>query len=175
MSLERESAVVSWHDNLIYALHIRAPDADARDWRSELILDIDHIVEWICAPEGKAQFRVAPATLVFHDVTDLVVRLDMSGAVPLALNEWSIAAIGSSPAPHPGQAPALPYYRWRIALNLPSNGEIAFGASGYTQTLRAEPVLTDNQRLPATERPGLLRINPSSGYVPPLPHSPQPR
>ena len=159
MSGEPESNVVSWHDNLVYALHIRAPDAEARDWRSELILDLDHIVEWICAPNSKAQFRVAPATLVFHDVTDLAVRLDMSGTVPLALNEWSIAAIDSSPAPHPGQAPALPYYRWRIALNVPSNGEIAFGASGYTQTLRAEPVLTDQQRLPAAKRAGLLRID----------------
>ena len=158
-----ESDGISWHDNLIYALHIRAPDPDAGDWRSELLLDIDHIVEWICAPNGKAKFRVAPATLVFHDVTDLRIQLDMSGAVPLALNELSIDAVEKSPARHPGQASALPYHRWRIGLNLPRNGEITFGASGYTQTLRAEPALLEEQRLPAGTRAGLLRPDAMSG------------
>ncbi len=44
------------------------------------------------------------------------------------------------------------YYRWRIALNWPKGAEIGFGASGFTQKLRAEPVLLDAQRLSAAER-----------------------
>lgn len=45
--------------------------------------------------------------------------------------------------------PERDYYRWRIELNLPQGGEIAFGARGFTQVLRAEPVLPDEQWLPA--------------------------
>jgi hypothetical protein len=150
----------SWHDNLIYAIEIRAPDPENGDWRSDLVLDIDHIVEWICDADGRVKFRVAPATLVFHDVTDLKIQLDMGAAsfgmadaTPLALNELSIDVISKTRAPHPGQMPSLPYHQWRIALNLPRNGELSFGASGYTQTLRAEPLLLDEQRLAPRDRP----------------------
>jgi hypothetical protein len=159
---------VSWHDNLIYALQIRAPDPENGDWRSDLVLDIDHIVEWVCGADGKVKFRVAPATLVFHDVTDLRIHLDMGAAsfgmadvTPLALNELSIDGISKTRAPHPGQMPSLPYHQWRIALNLPRNGELTFGASGYTQTLRAEPLLLDEQRLSPRDRPSLGPMDPA--------------
>src|SRR5882672_8829568 len=83
-----------WHDDLIYALHLRAPDPAHSDWRSELVLDIDHVVEWVCGADGRMRFRVAPASLVFHDVTDLRIALDFAGGVPRrSLNELSIAAI----------------------------------------------------------------------------------
>ena len=45
-----------------------------------------------------------------------------------------------------------PYWRWRIALNWPEGGAITFGASGFTQTLRAAPVVLDQQQLPPAER-----------------------
>ena len=153
---------VSWHDNLIYAMHLRAPDPKNDDWRSELVLDIDHIVEWICAADGKAQFRVAPATLVFHDVTELRVHFDLAGTQAQTLNELSIDEVSKATAPHPGLAPSLPYYKWRIALNWPKSGELTFGASGYTQTLRAGPRLLDEQRLPVRDRPHLLRTDEKS-------------
>jgi hypothetical protein len=73
----------SWHDNLVHALLFHVGDASTGDWRSELVLDIDHIVEWICGTEGDARFRVAPATLTFHDVTDLRVNFDFGGSGPL--------------------------------------------------------------------------------------------
>jgi len=45
-----------------------------------------------------------------------------------------------------------PYYSWRIRLNWPDSSEIAFGAVGFTQTLRAEPVLSERQHLSLKER-----------------------
>jgi hypothetical protein len=45
-----------------------------------------------------------------------------------------------------------PYYRWRIGMNWPDASEITFGAVGFTQTLRAEPVLTEKQCLSLKER-----------------------
>jgi hypothetical protein len=50
-----------------------------------------------------------------------------------------------------------PYYRWTLRLNWPMPGEVAFGAVGFTQTLRAEPVLTDRQCLSFGERNRLTR------------------
>jgi hypothetical protein len=145
----------SWHDNLVDALLFNVGDASTGDWRSELVLDIDHIVEWIYGTDGGARFRVAPATLTFHDVTDLRVSLDFGGSGHRqALNEPSIAAISQESDPTPSTA--QPYGRWRIEFNLPRGGEIVSGASSYTQILRAEPVLLDEQRLPACGRPPLF-------------------
>lgn len=45
-----------------------------------------------------------------------------------------------------------PYYAWKIRLNSPDSGEISFGALGFTQTLRSEPVLTEEQHLSLKER-----------------------
>ncbi|MDA1325887.1 MAG: hypothetical protein O3C34_14215 [Proteobacteria bacterium] len=147
---------ISFHDNLIYGLHLATPDPDASLWRSDLVLDIDHIVDWICGTDGGAQFRVAPATLIFHDVTDLKMSIDFDGSDHRqTLNELSIADITTQPASASG---AGDYFHWRIALNLPQGGEIAFGASGYTLTLRANPVLLDEQRLPPANRPHLMRL-----------------
>jgi hypothetical protein len=36
----------SWHDNLIYGFHLRCADPERCIWRSDLVLDIDHIPEW---------------------------------------------------------------------------------------------------------------------------------
>ena len=145
----------SWHDYLVDALLFNVGDVARSDWRSELVLNIDHIVEWICGTDGGVRFRVAPATLTFYDVTDLRVSLDFGRSCHCqALDELSIAAIPQEPVPTPSVA--QPYGRWRIELNLPRGGEITFGASGYTQTLRAKPVLLDERRLPARGRSPLL-------------------
>ena len=45
-----------------------------------------------------------------------------------------------------------PYWRWRIAFNWPQGGEIAFGAGGFTQRLRAAAVLIDDQHLSPADR-----------------------
>ena len=144
---------MSWHDNLVYGLRLNVGDSFKSEWHSELVLDIDHIVEWICGTDDGARFRVAPASLTFHDVTDLRIAVDFGDSgCQTAINELSIAAITRERVPDQKIRLDRPYYRWRIALNLPQGGEIAFGASGFTQDLRAEPVLVDEQRLPANAR-----------------------
>ncbi len=145
---------LSWHDNIVYGLRIDVGDPTRNDWHSDLVLDIDHIVEWVCGTDGGVRFRVAPATLAFHNVTDLRLAVDFgdSGGQVFSMNELSIDAITRQRVEDQKVCLDRPYYRWRIALNLPSGGEIAFCASGFTQTLRAEPVLLAEQRLAAAER-----------------------
>ena len=63
-----------WHDNALHAFRIE----EGADGMGELVLDIDHIVEWLPPRPGTTthRFRVAPAELRFHEASDLVVTLD---------------------------------------------------------------------------------------------------
>ena len=146
-------ATLSWHDNALYGLRLDVGDPARGDWRSELVLDIDHIVEWLCGVDRQIRFRVVPATLTFHDVTDLQIAIDCgdSGG-QVSLSPLSIDRIDRERLREQKICFDRPYYRWRIALNAPQGGAIIFGASGFTQTLRAEPVLLDQQQLPPADR-----------------------
>ena len=146
-------ARLSWHDDTLYGLRIAVGDVAQGDWRSELVLDLDHIVEWVCGAAGGVRFRVAPATLVFHDATDLEIALDWGDSGHrTALSEPQIDRITRAPVKDQQICLDRPYYRWQIAFNWPHGGHIACGASGFTQTLRAAPTLLDEQRLPPAAR-----------------------
>jgi hypothetical protein len=144
---EADFDALSWHDNEIYGFELRVGDPERDDWTSDLVLDIDYIAEWVRNGD-EFQFRVAPATLVFHGVTDLRIAID-SGTEnsQTALVLPSIAAIERQPIADQKVFLDRPYYRWCIRLNGIPDGEIAFGAVGFTQTLRREPVLCAEQRL----------------------------
>ena len=62
---------LSWHDNSVHAFRV----IEGKNGVGELVLDIDHIVEWI-ESEKRYDFRVAPAELRFRDVADLRMTLD---------------------------------------------------------------------------------------------------
>ena len=146
---------VSWHDCHVWGVSIGAGDPDTGDWTSDLALDLDFIVEWICGVEKAFQFRVAPATLTFHGVTDLGISVGWGDpGLQTAIHPISIDRIAREPVAEQKVFLDRPYYRWRIALNWPAGGEIVFGAVGFTQRLRAEPVLSARQHLSRHERPG---------------------
>jgi hypothetical protein len=144
---------LSWHDCHIWAVELRAGDPDHGDWTSDLALDIDFIVEWQCGVGGGGQFRVAPAALVFHGVTDPKIDIDWGrSGFQVALHPVSIGTVEREEIQNQKVYLDRPYYRWRIRLNWPNESEIVFGAVGFTQTLRAEPVLTAKQCLSLSER-----------------------
>lgn len=147
---------LSWHDDTLYGLKLEIGEPARDDWRSDLVLDIDHIVEWLCAADaadGGVRFRVAPATLTFHDVTDLQVAVDCgdSGG-QVALHALSIDAVTRDRIRDQKVCFDRPYYRWRIVFNWPKGAEIRFAASGFTQVLRAEPLVQDQQQLSPRSR-----------------------
>jgi hypothetical protein len=148
---------LSWHDCHLWAIAFDVGEPDEDDWTSDLVLDIDFIVEWLCPSSDKFAFRVAPARLAFQGVTD-----------PRFAIEW--ARTGFQGALHPVSIDSItrervqdqkvyldrPYYSWRIALNWPA-GEITFGAVSFTQTLLTEPVVVERQHLSRTERRRLTK------------------
>ena len=144
---------LSWHDCHVWRIELDGGDPDARDWTSDLVLDVDFISEWLCAEDGGGRFRVAPATLAFHGVTDLRIDIDWgSSGSQRGLHEVSIDRIERAPILDQKVHLDRPYYRWTIRLNWPASGEIAFGAVGFTLTLRAEPVVIGEQFLSRRER-----------------------
>lgn len=147
---------LSWHDCHIWGVDFRVGQPDENDWTSDLVLDIDFIVAWMCGVSGGAQFRVAPATLTFHGVTDPRISIDWGrSGFQVALYGVSIDRIERERVRDQKVYLDRPYHSWRILLNGPKEGEIAFGAVGFTQTLLAEPILTDQQHLSLRERTSL--------------------
>ena len=151
---ETEFESISWHDNIVYGFCFDVVDGFRDDWHADLVLDLDHIVEWLCDEARGTRFRVAPATLRFHNVTDLRIAIDWGDSgFRTMLNEISIDGIWRRQIESQAICLDRPHYRWRIELNSPRPGAIAFGASGFTQRLRAEPVVLDEQSFPRGARP----------------------
>ncbi|MEM7223660.1 MAG: hypothetical protein AAF495_11810 [Pseudomonadota bacterium] len=144
-----------WHDNALYGVRFVIGDPARDDWRSDLELDIDHILEWLKAENGRMRFRVVPASLTFHDVCDPNLSLDWGDSgLQTALNPASIDRIERAQQDPAAQKICLdrPYCRWQVQFNWPRAGAIAFGASGFSLRLRAEARLSDEQSLPPGER-----------------------
>lgn len=144
----------SWHDCHLWGLTLGIGDPERDDWTSDLVLDIDYIAEWVCGVgEEPACFRVAPADLVFHDVTDLAIDVAWPDeGRQIALSLPSIDAIVSERAERQKVHLDRPYHSWEIRFNWPAGASIRFGATGFTLTLRAEPILLDRQHLTRRER-----------------------
>jgi hypothetical protein len=130
---------MGWHDCAVHAIAFR-PE------RFELLLDLDYILEWVePAGGGSYTFRVAPATLVFHDVSD--VRIDLS---PWPAILPSLAAITrADPQPTPNGR----HVKWAWSME-GHEGAIRLRATGYTQVLRTAPRETSAQSLTWEERGG---------------------
>jgi hypothetical protein len=100
-------------------------------------------VNWFSQAELK--FPVAPATLVFHGVTDAKIDIDWGrSGFQAALHPVSIDQLERERMQNQKVYLDRPYYSWRMCLNWRDGGLITFGAVGFTQTLRAEPILTEN-------------------------------
>lgn len=137
-----------WHDNVIYGLAFDRGEPDEGDWRSDLVLDIDFVAEWLCTAPGEMRFRVAPATVTFHDVTDFAISVDQGDSAGRnAIFEWSIDRVERQRLDRP-----FDYWRWTIHLHSPPGGTLAFCAGGFTQAETAEPMLLPEQRLPRSAR-----------------------
>ncbi|MGH6899216.1 MAG: ankyrin repeat domain-containing protein [Geminicoccaceae bacterium] len=117
---------LSWHDNALYGVGLDVGDCARGDWHADLVLDLDHIVEWLCGVDRQIRFRVAPATLTFHHVTDLQIAIDCGDSGGrIALHALSIDAITRERIRDQKICLDRPYWRWRIALNDPPSAPAA--------------------------------------------------
>nr|CAP48331.1 putative integron gene cassette protein [uncultured bacterium] len=136
---------MNWHDNHVRGFSIR----EGKSGAGELVLDIDYITQWNCEPDHSYSFLIQPATLTFHEASDLVITLNYA-SMTLALVPPAIHSISREPYQYPN---GYREFAWRIEFNVP-NGEITFKASSFSQQARGEAAKSDSQFLPAEVRPG---------------------
>lgn len=143
---------VSWHDNFLHGISWKQ---ELKSNIDELILDIDYICEWICEKGKNFTFKISPADLIFYDITDLKININwgdsnfqdsFEGGVPILDITRELV---KNPKVHLNK----PYYKWTIKLDtLAKDSYISFGSTGFTQTIRKEPILVDKQWLTLDER-----------------------
>jgi hypothetical protein len=133
-----------WHDNAIHGIRVEEGDDGCL---GQLILNIDFIVEWLASTDNTFSFRIAPADLAFHGVSDLIISVNYAAATA-AVQPMMIHQIHRESMTHPN---GYSEYSWKVEINWPS-GFISFKANGYTQTLRQEPVTSGAQYLSPAER-----------------------
>jgi hypothetical protein len=126
---------MSWHDATVHAIAFHEGEQDDR-----LLLDLDYIVRWL-HPEPPARgftFLVAPATLVFENVSDLQGELDTRSSRMLL----HIDTIERGKAE----------YAWVIQGH---DFALTLFASGFRQHFRGRPIRTASQRLQLGARGGI--------------------
>ena len=144
---------LSWHDCHIHSFELLTGDPDQGDWTNDLVLDIDFIVQWSCGVDGGPCFRVAPAMLRFHNVTDLQIRIEWADSgYRIAVHPAAIDRLEREEVIDHKLRLSRPYYAWTVRLNWPDGGMIRFGAVGFTQQLLAEPVEMASQHLSSAQR-----------------------
>ncbi|MDZ4076523.1 MAG: hypothetical protein U1E04_17440 [Hylemonella sp.] len=136
-----------WHDNAIHGFRM-VEGADGCS--GELVLDIDFIVEWLSPESGNNafSFRIAPADLTFHDVTELVISIDYASSTA-ALQPMTIHEIHREAVTYQNGHSS---FAWRLEINWPRNSSISFSSSGFTQVLRKQPISSGAQYLRPSER-----------------------
>ncbi len=132
----------NFHDCKIHGVYFNVDGGN-----SDIVFDIDYICEWDCAG---SQFKVAPALLTFHDVTDFKWLLDWgkSGYCRAVMNPL-IEMIERESAETNMRLPE--YYKW-IIKTLGDDSDISFGASGFSFKLTKQPVFVAKQYLSKEER-----------------------
>lgn len=141
---------ISLHDNKIHGVQFCV---DHEKFQSDVVFDIDYIVEWEC--DSKCEFIVAPATLRFHNVTDLNLSINWGDSgFQNSVSGPFILELKREPAETKMRIDK--YYRWEIVCNNEKHN-ISFGASGFTMKLQSEPVASDEQYLGVEERQRLFR------------------
>jgi len=144
---------MSWHDNSVYGISWEMEFKSTHI--SDLILDIDYICEWVCGPEKSCGFKVSPADLIFHGITDLKINIDWGDSGFQNCIEGGLPIMEITRERIQNQKVYLdrPYYKWLIKLQFPAQESfISFGAAGFTQILRKEPILIESQSLTLDQR-----------------------
>lgn len=136
-------AEINWHDCKIYGFAFD-------DVEFKFYIDIDLIIEWIePTPDSEGySFRIAPATLVFKNVWNLVVDIDTN----LALDIDSISMQNPHPPRNKDYIPDQKEYDWNIRL---SQGEITFNSIGFDLFIRKAPEIRQEQSFGLKERGGI--------------------
>ena len=140
---DRDADQLSWHDVRLYGVTL-LPDA------GELAVDLDWPVQRVAPADGERYFRAwtSPATLVFHGVTGLQGSLEFphdATILALGLDPDQADELGGDVFPASGT--------WWFIKGVV--GHCRIRALGFTQYLRAAPILVTGAILGLARRGGV--------------------
>jgi len=144
---EQDFDSLSWHDNELHGIRLRNPSEEDQ---FDLVLDIDHILGWTEHPDGTFTFLVAPALLIFHEVTELVCHFALQYKEHLTISH--IERVNPPMALGTSDQPRYPYWRIRLQPDASPRGIIFFKAAGFTQRLTGEAIERLSQSLEDDQR-----------------------
>ncbi len=147
--LRHEPADLSFHDDSIYGFRLISPEPDRDDWRSELILDIDHILEWIKGDDGHFRFLLVQANLCFENVSDLRVSFSFP---EFSLNPLPIDRIDRNLGPVKMRGDKYQEFSWTIHLNDRAGGSLTFRSTAYRLEQIGKPTEFGEQTIPNHRR-----------------------
>lgn len=144
---EDEFSQMGWHDNLIYGFASDVIDEN-EPWKNELYFDIDYIFRWIQpkSPNSHFTFWISPCTLVFKNVFDLKIDIDMSHYFQIQISDLKRAE-------HENDSSHQNYFSWEIELV--DVGEISFNSIGFNQIVRKKPIYSEGLWLGVEKRGGI--------------------
>jgi len=122
--------IMGWHDCRIYAMSF--PDE-----KFKFYLELDYIFKWEKYYEGY-KFWVSPCHLIFENIYDLRVEMDFQDSIGL----YMIEIKRLNPRLSPNQKMTI----WDYIIECDS-GRIFVSASGFTQIVIKQPVLSETQDL----------------------------
>jgi hypothetical protein len=139
----KDFAEINWHDCKIHGLAF-----DEVEFK--FYLDIDLIIEWIepLPNEDGYKFKVAPATLIFRNVWNLVFDIDTN----LALDVDSVSMQNPHCPKNKDYIQDENEYDWNIVLQ---QGEISFNSIGFEIYIRKSPEIRKEQSFVLKERGGI--------------------
>lgn len=131
-------------------LHGLVWESNDQDWDSNLVLFIDYIDEWLPDSKAYCPYRVAPGTLIFHNVTNLTYEFDAGygDRFQNIIEKPRVQEI-SRTIQTPGEQLVhfdRDYSVWEVVLHPPEDGGIMFGATGFTLIVHEEPKTPPDDR-----------------------------
>lgn len=139
---EEDFDAMGWHDCWIHGIAFFSDEF-------ELALDIDYIFRWE-APEkdgGGYRFWIAPATMVFKNVHDVVMDVNTSSGLQVA----DLARTGSET---PRNATFEKQVEWTWDVDC-QEGHILLKSTGFDMYVRSSPILIDSQEIKMSARGGI--------------------
>lgn len=138
---------LSWHDNELHGIRLHNPEDE---FRFDLILDIDHILNWQLEPGGFFRFSLAPALLIFHDVKKLECHFMLTYKEHMSISRIARESLAGSS----GSYTDTRFWRWYVHLqpDVSPTMMITVEAAGFTQRLTKAPIETSRQSLEDHER-----------------------
>lgn len=134
---------LNWHDCKIYGFAFD-------ETKFKFYLDIDLIFEWIkLSNEDEGyQFKIAPATLVFENVWNLIFDIDTN----LSLSIDNVLMQNPHFPRNKEFLSEIKEYDWAIKL---LQGEITFKSIGFELYIRKSPEITQEQTIDLDRRGGI--------------------